>query len=405
MVPENEAQCMKDGTQLSGTKHKYTEKSLRFPIAVIYILIIFLLAMNRLFQLGIVFRYAPVDWVLFGGGYLGLVVMELLESQIYPRRVHFFIAVLFLGLRAVLIAAIFRADIPMTSLPILAVLIYAIYFYSGLFLALCLFIASLVLMAPYAGEFGFNLIEETAYLGFMILFASQICRDDRIRRRNLDLYRELENYAENSTALVKQDERNRISRDLHDNLGHYLVGVNLQLQKAMAYREIDAAESDKAVQLAQEATAEAIKELRQTLTNLREIDDQINFREDIQKLVDGVKANGLPVDVAFQGIEGGFSELVLVTLRQAVQEGLTNIEKHAQAKQVKLSIEFNRKQAELRLVDDGVGFSPAKVDESTSFGLSGLRQRVELVGGTLKIDSKSNKGTTLKVTIPRKFFA
>jgi signal transduction histidine kinase len=248
----------------------------------------------------------------------------------------------------------------------------------------------------------FNLVEQLAYMSVMILMAMEIKRDDRIRQRNLELMREVENFAANSSVLAKQEERNRISRDLHDRLGHQLVAINIQLQKAVAYREINAAESDQAVLAAQQANTEAIRELRQTLGNLREIDTPTDFRTDLDKLIEGVRQNGLPVNYIIRGSEEDFSNLVLLTIRQAVQEGLTNAEKHARASHVDLTLVFDRRRVSLTLQDDGAGFSPDHLQKDGSFGLSGLRERVDLTRGKFRIDSKPGRGTTLKITIPRK---
>lgn len=384
-------------------KRLYRERSLRFAVAIIFILTIAALAAQRLVLEQVIFDFTSLDWIRLGGGYLGLLLIELLEGRLYPRRQNLPTRLLLLGVRLIFIAAILRADPFKTSLPVYAVLLYALYFDLGALPALLGLAAGLWLFSSAgAAALGINLVEQLAYMGIMILLASQIKRDDRIRLRNLELMRELENYAANSTSLARQEERNRISRELHDRLGHYLVAVNIQLQKAAAYRPIDAQESDRAVQQAQQATAEAIKELRQTLGNLREMETPTDFRGELQQLIDGAQQNGLPVTLSIQGSEEGYSDLALLALRQAVQEGLTNVEKHARASQAALTLDFGRKRVNVTLHDDGVGFLPDEVDTAGRYGLSGLRERVALVRGTLKIESKPGKGTTLKVSIPRK---
>ena len=125
-------------------------------------------------------------------------------------------------------------------------------------------------------------------LSFVIfyLFGIIIRMDDHTRLRNMQMVRQLEDYAFNSISLGKQEERDRISRDLHDSLGHQLVAVNIQLQKGVAYREIDSDESLEAINKAQDATNEAIKELRQTIKDLREYEEPVSFGERIEKIVE-----------------------------------------------------------------------------------------------------------------------
>jgi signal transduction histidine kinase len=383
-------------------KTTYRERSLRFPLAIIFILTILIVALNSMVENGRIFTFQGFDWALFGGGYLGLMFIELVEGWLYPRRPNYLLRMVLIGSRVVCIAAIYQVDTTRSSLPIFSVALYAIYFYAGFLPLLLIVVGCFGLLATQTAFQNFNLIEQLAYMTVMILIAIEIKRDDRIRQRNLELMREVENYAANSTIQAKQDERYRISRDLHDRLGHQLVAINIQLQKAVAYREIDAAESDQAILAAQQANTEAIRELRETLGSLREIDTPTDFRTDLDKLIDGVQKNGLAVTLSIRGSEEGFSNLVLLTLRQVVQEGLTNVEKHARASHVDLSLIFERRRVTLTLQDDGVGFSPDHLEKEGRYGLSGLRERVELTRGKFKIDSKPGRGTTLKITIPRK---
>jgi signal transduction histidine kinase len=383
-------------------KTNFRERTLRFPLAIIIILTIFTMAVNNLLQTGILFRFTKIQWVLFIGGFLGLLLVEVLEGRLFPRRLNYPARLLLTCLRVLMIAAIYHADVTRASLPIFSIILYAIYFYTGFIPLILIMLFGFYFLFDLVYLSNFNLVEQLAYMSVMILMAMEIKRDDRIRMRNLELMREVENYAANSTILAKQEERNRISRELHDRLGHQLVAINIQLQKAVAYREINAAESDQAVVAAQQANTEAIHELRQTLGNLREIDTPTDFRTDLDKLIEGVRKNGLPVNFTIRGSEEGFSNLVLLTVRQAVQEGLTNVEKHARASHVDLTLLFERRRVALTLQDDGIGFSTDHLDKDGSFGLSGLRERVELTRGKFRIDSKPGRGTILKITIPRK---
>jgi signal transduction histidine kinase len=240
---------------------------------------------------------------------------------------------------------------------------------------------------------------------YMFLFAIVIKHDDRTRLRNLDLYQELETYAGNTASIAKQDERNRISRELHDTLGHYLVGMNIQLQKAAAYREIDPEESYLAVEKAREASSDAMRELRQTLSNLREMEETYDFKQEIEKMLSAVKENNLEVNFVYNGSPDGYSELVLTTLQRAVQEGLTNVQKHSQATQVDLRIDFNRREASLLLEDNGIGFSNRDREKDGHYGLNGLEERIDLVGGKIRIQSRKDKGTKIKINIPKRLFS
>lgn len=386
---------------------KYRQRSLRFPVAFIFILLILLPVSGIYFVNGLFRTMAVIDVVIIFCGFLILLLMEWVESWYYPRKLSFFTRLLLLGIRIITIFAICWKDAVGVALPIIAMFFYTLYFYFGFFPTIFSLIGGLSFLMVNPTNLDLPMLDQSAwyYFIFMVLFSGLIKRDERNQSRNRELYRELEQYAAHSTSLAKQEERNRISRDLHDSLGHYLVAVNIQIQKATAFREINAAESDTALQQAQQATSDAIKELRNTLKDLREINDSFDFLADIQALVDGAQNNGRSVELTIQGNEAEYSDLILITLRQMVQEGLTNIKKHAKASQVELNIAFGRKQVRLSLIDDGVGFSPGAVDDKESFGLKGISERVDLVGGKMTIKSKENAGTKLTLYLPKKGYA
>jgi signal transduction histidine kinase len=383
-------------------KIRYLKQSLRFPVAVMYILVIMLIVAEYFFLEGKFSTLSALDWVYLGGGFLGLLLLEWGESAWYPRRMILPVRLILLAVRIFCIAAIYQVENGVTSPTIAALIFYTAFFYFGLIPVLVLslgFLALLVFLQPELLQAG--LISQIAVILYMLMFAFIIKRDDRTRARNLELYRELAGFVSNSARLAKQDERNRISRELHDSLGHYLVGMNIQLQKAAAYREIDPAESDQAIQKAQQASQDAMRELRQTLSDLREMEDAFDFEAEVDKLAAEMEESGLSVSVSSSGKADDFPELVLTTLLRALQEGLTNVRKHAQATQVVLKIDFGRQDVNLLLSDDGIGFSKKQIDAAGHYGLYGLEERIELVGGKVKIQSRKNKGTKIQIRIPK----
>ena len=381
------------------------QQSLRFPVAILYILIVMLILAEDLFTSQRYLSLSIEDWSFLGGGFLVLLLLEWLESRYYPKQLNLPMRLTLLAVRIFCITAIFRVNVIETSPAISALIIYTLYFYFGLFPVLLVFAAAagLYIFNPALFQTGF--ISEIAIMIYMFLFSIVIKHDDRTRLRNLDLYQELETYAGNTATIAKQDERNRISRELHDTLGHYLVGMNIQLQKAAAYREIDPEESYLAVEKAREASSDAMRELRQTLSNLREMEETYDFKQEIEKMLSGVKQNNLEVNFVYNGSPDGYSELVLTTLQRAVQEGLTNVQKHAQASQVNLKIDFNRREANLLLEDNGIGFSNRDREKTGHYGLNGLEERLDLVGGKIRIQSRKDKGTKIKINIPKRLFS
>jgi signal transduction histidine kinase len=279
---------------------------------------------------------------------------------------------------------------PVLVLPLLIVYLYGYYLYLGLDFS--------------TGQIQFGYLYEISSLILLYMLAVIIRWDDHVRRRNQFLVTQLEAYATNSISLGKQEERDRISRDLHDSLGHHLVSINIQLQKAVAYREIDAGESQNAVEQAQQATNQAIQELRQTIRDLREFEVEPHLEDEIQEIVDLVRQNGLSLEYSHSGTSAGFPELTLQALKQVVQEGLTNIQKHAQAKQAVLQIDYQRNWIRVLIQDDGVGFNPMKVNPADHYGLVGMRERLQIVGGKIRITSRPDTGTKLIIQLPKEIY-
>lgn len=390
----------------------YANKSLRFAVAALYILIVMLAVADGLiakFTLMegmrgevIFIDLPPLNWSLLGSGFLFLILLEWLESYLYPRRLHILTRLLFIGLKLTCVVVISMVDPSNRSIYLWPLILYTLHFYFGVFSVLpiltLIVLEFLFIDANYSG----SSILEISSLLIMFVFAIIIKRDEQMRERNLELYRELESYAALSASVAKQDERDRISRDLHDTLGHYLAGMNIQLQKAAAYRSINEEESITAINLAQQASTDAMRELRQTLSDLREIEEETVFEDQIDKLVTQLRANGLNLTCNLKGSSRGYSELILMTIQKVIQEALNNVLKHAGTEHSELSIEFGRRNVTVIIADDGIGFSRREIDEQKSFGLRGLQERVDLVSGKLVIKSRQGEGTTLQVILPKR---
>jgi signal transduction histidine kinase len=203
------------------------------------------------------------------------------------------------------------------------------------------------------------------------------------------------------------DERQRMAREIHDTLAQGLAGVLTQLEALEREGAGDVPEDwHDRVSRARELTRENLVEARRSVQALqpgRLADSQLP--EAVASMARtwapgaGVKAT---VDVVGD-VERLPSELE-VTLYRVAQESLTNIAKHAKASNVYLTLSYLDDVVLLDVVDDGAGFARAPDEvrpaDGTGFGLTGMRQRVELVGGRLEIDSVVGEGTTVNATVP-----
>jgi signal transduction histidine kinase len=249
-------------------------------------------------------------------------------------------------------------------------------------------------------------------LGFLLIFARALQRDKEHQRYTEQLladlqisHRELQAYASQVAELVAVEERNRLARDIHDSVGHYLTGLNIQLERARVFHERDPQQSLLAIQEAKQAAEEALRDVRHSVAGLRETDSAFSLRHSLTNLLNNLASDSLQIDFQFSGDENGYNRMTLLTLYRAAQEGLTNVQKHANATLVKLDVELSDHQARLCLSDNGRGFDtnlqPPTSANGSGYGLQGIRERIGLVRGQVTLTSTPQHGTTLLITVPK----
>ena len=214
----------------------------------------------------------------------------------------------------------------------------------------------------------------------------------------------LREYADRVAGTVALEERTRLARDIHDSLGHALTAIKIQLSKAVAYHDVDLDESFAAVNAARETADDAMKDIRESLGRLNGEAAAITLAEGLPRLVNRLDDSGVEVQYRYQGSEEGYNYSVLMGLYRFVQEGVTNILKHASASRASLIVEFGPAEATAELNDNGTGFNPAEPESdpvTDHYGLRGLRRRLELVRGTMEVVSKPGEGTRLFARVPK----
>jgi two-component system NarL family sensor kinase len=206
-----------------------------------------------------------------------------------------------------------------------------------------------------------------------------------------------------STELGVIRERNRLAREIHDTLAQGLTGIALRLETVDALLEAGAnpPQVQQAIQNALSLTQATLDEARRSVLDLRAAPlAGRNLAEAIEALVQEYTPVGQP-DIAFT-VTGGSQPLptrIEVGLYRIVQEGLTNISRHAQANHVTIVLALTPAEVRLVIEDDGQGFDPDQVPAG-HFGLIGLSERVKLLGGALKLASNPGAGVRVTVAIP-----
>lgn len=199
------------------------------------------------------------------------------------------------------------------------------------------------------------------------------------------------------------EERRHFSRELHDGINQLMVAVKFRMElalKQIKQQRVSGCDLDN-IAAGLDMIQEAIREVRRISHALRPgLLDKMGLQAAIEDLLEQFKQRTGTITKSniTLGARTSLPEEVEITLYRVIQEALTNIERHANAKQIGLTLEQKAKQVGLTLEDDGQGFSPdAKTD---GIGLTNLRERVELIGGDFTVESTFQQGTRIKVALP-----
>jgi PAS domain S-box-containing protein len=196
-------------------------------------------------------------------------------------------------------------------------------------------------------------------------------------------------------------ERSRLARELHDSVTQSLYSITLY-SEAVA-RMLTSGAGSGAVEHLRELRATAQEALREMRLLIFQLSPPALEKGDLagalQMRLDAVEARGgLKVDLQAEGSES-LTPHVRQELYQIAQEALNNALKHAHAQSVRILLGFHGSGTRLEISDDGCGFEPEAADRSGGLGLRGMRERVQGIGGTLRIESSPGKGTTIHVAV------
>ena len=209
--------------------------------------------------------------------------------------------------------------------------------------------------------------------------------NERLRSANTELHNAQQALAEASRA----EERLRISRDLHDGMGQQLTALRLHLD--LISRHVDPGGADH-VEQAQVLVAGVIRDVRGVVSQLR--DGHVKARDEIARL-----ARSLPRPTTFLDLDPGIDEApqsVAITLVRVVQEGLTNVARHSQASHAWVKITREPAAVAFEIRDDGAGLAHLVPGN----GISGMAERVALLGGQLDWTTAPGAGVTLSGRLP-----
>ena len=233
---------------------------------------------------------------------------------------------------------------------------------------------------------------------FVVVFTRVAASEREARTALAKANQLLRDHAAQVEELATTKERNRLAREIHDSLGHYLTVVNVQISAAQAIFDQDRPRALDHLSKAQALTQEGLAEVRHSVAALRASPTESRpLPEALARLVEQWNAAGLRTSFVVAGTIRSLTPQVNLTLYRTAQEALTNVGKHAHATNVDLHLDYRDEgSVHLSVKDDGVGSD----NSEGGFGLLGVRERVQQLSGVVRVRTASGKGFALDVEIP-----
>jgi signal transduction histidine kinase len=198
-------------------------------------------------------------------------------------------------------------------------------------------------------------------------------------------------------------ERARVARELHDVVAHAVSVVVVQAQAGQRLVGVDDDRARQSLEAIEETARSALNEMRRLLGMLRETEDLTLEPQPglsaLEALVSQVRETGLPVSVEVAGAPVPLSPGAELSVYRFVQEGLTNVLKHAGASRAFVRIRYGADGVEIEVEDDGTA-GPSGTPQRAGHGLIGMRERVELYGGAFESGRRPNGGWLLRARLP-----
>ena len=234
-------------------------------------------------------------------------------------------------------------------------------------------------------------------LGFVI---NRLVTAGRLQREELEnANQRLLEHSFTLEHLATSRERNRISRELHDTLAHTLSALSVQLEALISSWKRIPKNALIMIETMLQTTREGLNETRRTLKNLRATPlEELGLKLAIATLATEFSdRNGWDLELNISEKDDEISSEIDQTFYRIAQEGLENIARHASASEVLLSLSSNESSAILKIKDNGTGFNLNDNEEIDHLGLRLMRERADLLGAKLSIQSEPGKGTVLKL--------
>jgi len=224
----------------------------------------------------------------------------------------------------------------------------------------------------------------------------------RLAQRELERSREDLRSLSRHLQSVREEEKARIAREVHDELGSTLTALRMDLDW-MAERLPPDMEPLREKRAAMVRLVEsAVAATRKIVTDLRpSILDDLGLAAAVRwEAAEFKKHTGVPIEVEAPDMDGAVQREAALALFRIFQETLTNVARHAKASRVWVHLAVNEKGYVLQVRDDGAGMDEKDLVKTNSHGLRGMRERAQQFGGDVSVSSQPGRGTTLVASVP-----
>jgi len=201
---------------------------------------------------------------------------------------------------------------------------------------------------------------------------------------------------------VQEEERARLSRGLHDELGGMLLAARMDVTWMQNHGAGDDAEVQKRLERLRQVLDQGIElkrrvveELRPTLLDTMGLLAALRWQSE-----ETCRRADLRCNERFPDEEPQFNRAGAIALFRIVQEALANVAKHAKASEVDIALELTDRDVVVTVRDNGAGAAPTDLNRPRSHGIAGIRHRIQVLGGRLYISSVPGRGTTVRATVP-----
>ncbi len=203
---------------------------------------------------------------------------------------------------------------------------------------------------------------------------------------------------------AQESERQRLSRQMHDGPAQALSNFILQTEIAMRLLDVDATQAKEELNSLKASAMSTFQKVRNFIFELRPMMlDDLGLAPTVKKYTEAFREQtGLEVNLTITGTERRFEPYIEVMVFRAFQELLGNVARHSQASTVKAHLDLGNDNIRISVDDNGKGFDPEILKESSNLGLKLIRERAEMLGGSFEIDSKTGSGARIAFAVPAK---